>query len=145
MVLTMCPRLPGPSESQVKAFVGQLETAPAEVLGVFVALPEEGRRRLLRNLRVLLSCLDDAGRVTGVLQDGISAKERRALEWVQSHMPTELVAVGHALLDIDARDTMFRVLQQLFNKRRPATPCSHERLDEDGICRSCGNDCRGVY
>lgn len=22
--------------------------------------------------------------------------------------------------------------------------CSHERLDEDGICRRCGADCRGL-
>lgn len=24
-------------------------------------------------------------------------------------------------------------------------PCRHERLDEDGICRSCGEDCRGAH
>ena len=22
--------------------------------------------------------------------------------------------------------------------------CRHDRLDEDGICRACGEDCRGV-
>lgn len=23
--------------------------------------------------------------------------------------------------------------------------CEHERLNEDGICRRCGADCRGIY
>lgn len=25
-----------------------------------------------------------------------------------------------------------------------STPCNHERLNEDGICRLCGTDCRGI-
>lgn len=24
------------------------------------------------------------------------------------------------------------------------TPCKHDRLNEEGICRSCGSDCRGI-
>lgn len=24
------------------------------------------------------------------------------------------------------------------------TRCHHERLDEEGICRACGKDCRGI-
>ncbi len=27
---------------------------------------------------------------------------------------------------------------------RIVPPCSHERLDEDGICRTCGEDRRGI-
>lgn len=26
----------------------------------------------------------------------------------------------------------------------PLLACRHIRLDEDGICRSCGKDCRGI-
>jgi hypothetical protein len=23
--------------------------------------------------------------------------------------------------------------------------CKHERLNEEGVCRSCGEDCRGIH
>lgn len=26
----------------------------------------------------------------------------------------------------------------------PSWECSHDRLNEDGICRGCGRDCRGI-
>lgn len=28
---------------------------------------------------------------------------------------------------------------------QPEQKCTHERLNEDGICRSCGEDCRGIH
>jgi hypothetical protein len=28
---------------------------------------------------------------------------------------------------------------------RQRTGCPHERLNEDGICRTCGKDCRGSH
>ena len=31
------------------------------------------------------------------------------------------------------------------NKLIEAQRCSHERLNEDGICRGCGQDCRGAH
>ena len=29
-------------------------------------------------------------------------------------------------------------------RERPGRICRHSRLDEDGICRACGQDCRGI-
>lgn len=29
-------------------------------------------------------------------------------------------------------------------RRGQPWPCPHDRLDEDGICRQCGKDCRGI-
>lgn len=31
-----------------------------------------------------------------------------------------------------------------FRVKRKPDMCKHERLTEDGICRSCGADCRGI-
>lgn len=30
-------------------------------------------------------------------------------------------------------------------KRGIPSPCPHDRLNEDGICRACGQDCRGIH
>lgn len=38
-------------------------------------------------------------------------------------------------------DAPVTLIEDVLNVARP--PCRHERLNEDGICRACGADCRG--
>lgn len=38
--------------------------------------------------------------------------------------------------------TAWNELERALNAKPEVLRCHHDRLDEDGICRSCGADCR---
>lgn len=47
-------------------------------------------------------------------------------------------------IDIEAFEGAYHGYYDLIQASEKQPPCQHERLDEDGICRKCGKDCRGV-
>lgn len=68
-------------------------------------------------------CVDDDPEKIGRFRKALTELDYIEIEW-EGKGPTEGVY-------------FFKV------KRKPDV-CKHERLNEEGICRSCGADCRGV-
>lgn len=47
-------------------------------------------------------------------------------------------------LKLSAEDRQYIADREYFLRKLLNPSCQHDRLDEDGICRNCGADCRGM-
>lgn len=49
-----------------------------------------------------------------------------------------------AMGDVHTLEERFAGYAAAFLKTQGAAKCKHERLNEEGWCRACGADCRGI-
>jgi hypothetical protein len=52
---------------------------------------------------------------------------------------TAFCACGHAMFDQPKNEGEIK----MSDNKQTAMKCTHDRLNEDGVCRACGMDCRG--
>jgi hypothetical protein len=56
------------------------------------------------------------------------------------------IKTGDEPLDAETADAVTALMLAAYKRelRRQQPTCPHDRLNEDGICRACGADCRGI-
>ncbi len=68
---------------------------------------------------------------------------------IREHVRECLRGLKYRQMERDARRAKERARNRRRAKQREPAPtlyteCVHARLDENGICRACGKDCRGI-
>jgi hypothetical protein len=93
--------------------------------------------------------------VTPYVQVGIEA----ALRWQKDNAPRPSIPQAQDILKGGSWQVMSTTPQQfavacqgwvrrMYDDPEPEVPedeCNHEHLNEDGACRRCGEDCRGIH